>query len=255
MQGLWKPIENQDCTNRSLEHIEKREPFLLSGAGDSVQNHLIAALVHFSDRPGLVITSNEMKAKEVYQELHFYYPQNTWYFPAKDPLFYSADVRGLAIEEDRMKVMQALRMDQARLIVMSIEALYDRLIPKAVWESFIIRKRIGDELPLDDLLEQLVRMGYERCEMVESPGQFSARGGIVDVYPITEDTAYRIELWGDEIDSIRVFDTQTQRSAHRLEYVNILPVSEIILTDDAMEAGLARIQQELQKGSAALRAE
>ncbi|MBQ7049141.1 MAG: hypothetical protein IJN87_00810, partial [Firmicutes bacterium] len=87
-------------------------------------------------------------------------------------------MRGLAIEEDRMKVFQALRQQQAKVIVLSVEALYDRLIPKEIWESFILRKRIGDELPLETLIPRLAQMGYERSEQVESPGQFSVRGGI-----------------------------------------------------------------------------
>ena len=109
MQGLWNPIRQEEWAVTALEHIEKHEPFLISGTGDSVQNHLIAAFSGFTQRPAVVITSNEMKAKEVYGELKFYFPKACWYFPAKDPLFYSADVRGLAIEEDRMKVFQALR--------------------------------------------------------------------------------------------------------------------------------------------------
>ena len=225
MQGLWEPIRGEAQIQTALEHIEKKEPFLLSGAGDSVQNHLISAFSYFTQRPSIVVASNEMKAKEIYEELKFYDPKGCWYFPAKDPLFYRADVRGLAIEEDRMKVLQALREKTASTIVMSIEALYDRLIPKKTWESFILRRRIGDELPLEWLLPRLLQMGYERNEQVEAPGQFSVRGGIVDIYPITEDTAYRLEMWGDEIDSIRVLDTETQRSAHRLEYITIFPVS------------------------------
>lgn len=248
MQGLWEPIRGEEWAQTALEHIEKKRPFLLSGAGDSVQNHLISAFSYFTGRPSVVVTSNEMKAKEVYEELKFYAPKGCWYFPAKDPLFYRADVRGLAIEEDRMKVFQALRENKAQIIVMSIEALYDRLMPRKAWESFILRRRIGDELPLEWLLARLAQMGYERNEQVEAPGQFSVRGGIIDIYPITEDTAYRLEMWGDEIDSIRVLDTETQRSAHRLEYITVFPVSEIMISDKQREKGILRIQKELKQG-------
>ncbi|MBQ7049142.1 MAG: hypothetical protein IJN87_00815 [Firmicutes bacterium] len=75
MQGLWKPIQHEEWAITALEHIEKCEPFLISGAGDSVQNHLIAAFSGFTERPAVVITSNEMKAKEVYGELKFYFPK------------------------------------------------------------------------------------------------------------------------------------------------------------------------------------
>ncbi len=255
MQGLWEPIRQETWMQTALDHIDRQEPFLLSGAGDSVQNHLIAACLGFTGRKAVVITANEMKAKEVFEELSFYAPKTCYFFPAKDPLFYSADVRGLAIEEERMKVFEALRQEKAQIVVLSIEALYDRLLPKTVWESFIIRRRIGDELPQETLVPRLIQMGYERCEQVESRGQFAVRGGIIDIYPVTGDIAYRIELWGDEIDSIRVLDTETQRSAQRLEYLTIWPVAEIVLGDEQIQRGTECIQSQLKSGMESLLAE
>lgn len=257
MHGIYSPIRHQSYIETALRHIEDKKPFLISGVGDSVQNHLSQALANFSHHPLLVIVPNDLKAREVAEEMRFYDPKGTYFLPAKDPLFYSVDVRGLAIEESRMKVFRALREGRVSTLILSVEALYDRLIPKKDWESFVIRRRIGQDLPLDELTANLVLMGYERNDQVEGPGQFAVRGGIVDVYPIAqdeaEDNAVRIELWGDEIDSIRVLDAETQRSQQRLEYVTIYPVSEILVKEEQLDEGTKKIRRELEEEEAHLR--
>ena len=257
MRGIYGPIRHQDYVETALRHIQDKKPFLISGLGDSVQNHLSQALANFSHHPLCVIVPNDLRAREVAEEMRFYDPKGTFFLPAKDPLFYSVDVRGLAIEESRMKVFRALREGRVSTLILSVEALYDRLIPKKTWESFVIRRRIGQDLPLEELIPQLVQMGYERNDQVEAPGQFAVRGGIVDVYPIAQDeasdNAIRIELWGDEIDSIRVLDAETQRSQQRLEYAVIFPVSEIMIRQDQMDEGTKRIRTEMVQEEARLR--
>ncbi len=257
LKGIYGPIRHMDFVETSLAHIRDKKPFLISGAGDSVQNHLSQALANFSHQPIAVIFPNELKAREALEEMKFYDPFGTYFLPAKDPLFYSVDVHGMAIEESRMKVFRALREGKVSTLVMSVEALYDRLIPRETWESFIIRKRIGEDLPMEELVPRLALMGYERNDQVEAPGQFAVRGGIVDIYPIQADTALdnaiRIELWGDEIDSIRVLDAETQRSQERLEYATVFPVSEILVTQDQIDAGTRKIRKELAEEEKRLR--
>ena len=110
-------------------------------------------------------------------------------------------------------------------------------------------------MPIGDLSRQLVRMGYERRDAVEGQGQFSIRGGIVDIYSITEDTAWRIELWGDEIDSIRMLDVETQRSVQRLDSITVYPASEIVVDEEALASGCDRIRTETRQAAAAFRKE
>ena len=257
MKGFFSPLLEEAWMQHAMEYLAHREPFLLSGAGDSVQNHLAASFSVLQERPILVIAPSELRAKEIQEELSFYDPKGTVFFPAKDQLFYGADSKGQAIEVSRIRTLRELSEETGsiRMMVMSVDAFYDRLVPRAIWKNTKIRKRIGDELPLEELIVKLTEMGYERCEQVEAPGQYAVRGGIVDLYPIGDDSAIRIELWGDEIDSIRAVDPETQRSMERMEYVTIYPAAEIIAPDQQLEAGKRRIREEAKAGCEKLRAE
>lgn len=255
MKGIYDPIRSLPAYRAVQARVSRREPVLISGIGDSVQNHFGAALTEERDSMSVIITANDMKAREVYEDMKFYFAGQVQYFPAKDPLFYSADVHGSAIEEERIRTMKGLLEGRLRVLVISVEALYDRMIPGDLWKSFILHRRLGGTLSLDVLAKQLVRMGYERRDQVEHSGQFSIRGGIVDLFPVTEDTALRIELWDDEIDSIRVLDVETQRSAHRLDAFTVYPVSEILVDDERLDTGRKRIQDEMQAASSKMRRE
>lgn len=119
----------------------------------------------------------------------------------------------------------------------------DFLLPLGVFEKHCIHLRNDSELDLDKIRKELVRLGYESTFQVESTGQFSVRGGILDIYPLTEQNPIRIELWGDEIDSIRSFDAESQRSIENLEEITIYPASELILTEDTIARGVKAIKK------------
>ncbi|MCF0134984.1 MAG: transcription-repair coupling factor [Lachnospiraceae bacterium] len=242
---------------RALEHIHASEPFLLSGAGDQVQNHLSAAFSSFTGKPVMIIAPTELRAREIAEEISFYDKEGTWFFPSKDPLFYSADARGIAIEDRRLRLFRTLlsEPEKVRILVLSIEAFFDRLIPGQVWKDAILRKRIGDEISMEDLRNSLVSMGYEFTEQIDGPGQFSVRGGIADIYPVGEDGAYRVEFWGDEIDSIRLIDPETQRSTVRQEYITLYPAQEIIASREEIHSAITRIRKDAEKGVDSLKKE
>lgn len=126
-----------------------------------------------------------------------------------------------------MQVIRALleREDEIT-VVTSIDGCMDYLAPLEKIEKQLIHFRNDSTLDMDKLTAALVHMGYERVGQVEMPGQFSIRGGIIDIYSLTEENPWRIELWGDEIDSIRSFDAQSQRSLENLDDVTIYPAAE-----------------------------
>ena len=254
MRGIYEPITKLSAWTPIQARVSRREPVLVSGAGDSVQNHISAALTE-SGEMTVIITPNDVKAQAVYEDMQFYFPDRTFLFPAKDPLFYSADVHGSMIEEERAVVLKALVNREVSVLVLSVEALYDRMVPPEIWESFILHKRMGGKLPLIPTVEQLVRMGYERVDQIEHAGQFAVRGGLIDIFPMTDDNALRIELWDDEIDSIRVLDTETQRSQHRLADFTIFPAGEIVLDEERILKGSERILAEMKATAAKLRKE
>ncbi len=256
MKGLLSALAHEPAVKAALARVEQRSSALVYGLGDGAETLLACALAVLADRPLCVVTSNELKARTVLEDVRLFMKEETrpepLFFPGKDPLFYQADVKGLAIEGDRTKVLRCLREEKKPTLVMSVEAFYDRMMPRAAWNSFVLSRRIGDTLPMAEAAEQLVRMGYERRDQVEAPGQFSIRGGILDVYSLTEDTARRVEFWGDEIDTVRVLDVESQRSVKHVDGFTVFPATEIMVDRARMLEGTKRIRAELSSGAASL---
>lgn len=122
------------------------------------------------------------------------------------------------------------------------------MTPQVLWEEKdIIRTERGGSLDESKLASRLVAMGYEKAYQVESPGQFSIRGGIVDIFDLTEENPYRIELWGDEVESIRSFDILSQRSIEKLESITVYPATEFVLSEEQIRKGISKLEKEADK--------
>ena len=173
----------------------------------------------------VIACSSESKAKQVYEEYRFLDP-NTHLYPAKDLLFYQADLRSKELVSQRMEVIQAVAAGEKATVITSFDAFMDTLLPKDVIVEKTVRIANDSTFHLEEMQSRLVALGYDREVQIEAPGQFAVRGGILDVYPLTEELPIRIELWGDEVDSIRTVDVETQRSIENLEEVSICPAVE-----------------------------
>ena len=164
-------------------------------------------------------------------------------YPARDLIFYQADIHGNLITKQRIQVLQALLERKEVTVIASIDSCLDYLIPLELWKNRAIHFYNDSEISLDQMKTELVELGYERTTQVEVPGQFSIRGGIMDIFPLTEENPWRIELWGDEIDSIRSFDVESQRSIENLEEIIIYPATEMVLDEQTIAAGLKAIEK------------
>ena len=133
------------------------------------------------------------------------------------------------------------------MIVASMEALLDKYPKKEIFSSFLLHLKVGEVTEISELTRRLVLMGYERAELVESPGQFTLRGGILDIWSLTAEDAVRIEFWDDEIDSIRSMDAQSQRSTEKLKETVIFPMREIVYEEEQAVAAAERITKEFTK--------
>lgn len=238
---------------RSLQEIKKIEEQLkkesgvqmVSGCIDPQKPHLIFGLGN-RYRNKIIVTFSEQKARELLEEYRFFDPTAV-YYPAKDVLFYQSDIRGNVLTRERISAIEAITGGNGCTLVTTFDALMNRLPGLEKFTASTRTYHIGDVLNLDELRALLVRMGYESAYQVETAGQFAIRGGIVDIFPLTEDNPYRMELWDDEIDSLRSFDVESQRSIENLDSVEIFPATELILFDEEKEKGLMRIQKEAQK--------
>ena len=218
------------------ERRKKPGMLLVSGCVASQKTHMIYALS--DDCPYTVIAlSSEEKAKKMYEEYRFL-TENVCYYPAKDMLFYQADIHGKLLVKQRMETLQMMLENGGKeklTIITTFDGFMDSLTPPEEILSKILTIENGKTMDFEKLKQQIAALGYEREVQVEGPGQFAVRGGIIDLYPLTEELPIRIEFWGDEVDSIRTFDVDSQRSVENLESVTLYPADELPESDPEKE--------------------
>lgn len=202
----------------------------------------------------IIVTFSEQKANDLLDEYRFY-DSEVLYYPAKDLLFYQADVHGNLLTKQRMKVIKSLIEDDNSTIITTFAALMDRLMPLERYRSSLISLDMNSNMGREKLIEKLVLSGYERNYQVEQEGQFAVRGNIIDVFSLVEPVPYRIEFWGDDVDSIRSFDPATQRTIENLESIVLYPANELIVSEDELKTGVLAIKEEAKEKEALLRKE
>ena len=220
LQGLaeFEQIKEKSKMNKGILQV--------SGCMESQKSHLMYGLSGIAPYR-LILAEDERRAREIYEDYRFY-DRKVYSYPAKDLLFFQADIHGNLLIRQRMKVIKALLEEKELTVVTSIDGCMDFLESLGKIKEQLIHYESDSTVDIEQLKNQLVALGYERVGQVEMPGQFSVRGGIVDIYCLTEENPWRIELWGDEIDSIRSFDPESQRSLENLEELTIYPAVEHI---------------------------
>lgn len=219
---------------------------MATGVLEVQQIHLLHSLCEQLNQSALLITYSETRARELCQDMSFF-RKNTFFYPAKDILFYSADVHSKEIIRNRFQIMNALLAGERPVIVLSAEALLDRLLPREIFERYLLELRPGDAIEPEDLIQKLLLLGYERTELVEGTGQFAVRGGIIDIFSPVEEQPVRLEFWGDEIDSVRAMDVYSQRSVEGVEIARIFPVRELIYEKEEAERAAAKVEEEFKE--------
>lgn len=246
METLLAPLQEINAYNSVRDCMKKKKfPLHISGCMDSQRTHFIYGLSQGISWK-VIVTQNEIKARELTEEYRMF-DREVLYFPAKDVIFYSADVHGSAITVERLKVIEALLTKKEATVVTTMDAGMENLPALSVYEKFLSEVEEGDTLDLEKISIQLTNMGYRRQSQVEIPGDFSIRGGILDLFPITADCPFRIELWGDEVDTIRSFDAESQRSIERVERLVIFPASEFIVTKEEIQDAFQRMKADQKK--------
>ncbi len=249
--AINRPLIELQSFKNTLEFLQKgKTPLLLTGVLTSQKVQVIEAIEQKLENKTLIITSDEKKAKEIYDDILYFKNENVYMYPAKDIIFYNADVKSIDIVSKRCKVYEALLNNESCTIVLSVEALFDRLTPKEVFSQFIMELNVGDEVDIETLATRLNLMGFARRDSVEYAGQYAIRGGILDLFTTVHDTAIRIEFWGDEIDSIRTLDEFAERSVDKLNNIKIMPVRELVFDKDRLDNAKEKIKKEYENSLA-----
>jgi transcription-repair coupling factor (superfamily II helicase) len=264
MNALLAPLQASDAFTRVREIIRKNNTAWCGGVVGAQKWHLAAGLLSAPPRPALIIAPSELKAKEIYGDMSYFFRDHCCYYPARDMIFYAADVKSVDITRQRLGVIDRLMAyqngsDAPPVVILSAEALLDRLVPAAIFATYRQELTVGNRVKPEELVRKLVSMGYERTGLTEGAGQFALRGGILDIYPavasfvpaagkkqtlsLNPSQSVRVEFFDDEIDSIRIVDALSQRSMEKAGSVLFYPVCELVYGPKRLRRAKERLKE------------
>ncbi|GEN58007.1 transcription-repair-coupling factor [Halolactibacillus alkaliphilus] len=205
----------------------------VSGLPGSARSLWMATIQQAVKKQAIIVTHHLTQAQQLVDDLADLIGQDeVFLYPVNELIGTELSVASPELKSQRIKALADWTKKESGVLIAPVAALKRVLPPKDYWEKFTLSFALGEDIPLNQALTQLVLMGYERVDMVEAPGEFSMRGGILDVYPMTEENPLRIEFFDEEVDSIRYFQADSQRSLHKLNEVFIYPNTERLLTDE-----------------------
>ena len=238
-----KELEEFEAIQKSLE--TRQGVVMVQGCIDSQKAHFIYGVGEpFSYK--VIVTYSELRAREIYDNYRFF-DRNVLLFPARDLIFYSADIHSSLIVRQRIRVLQKLLEGSGCTIVTTMGSCMDHLVPLEELKKQVLVLEGGSQVNLEEWKTKLIAMGYSREGQVEGEGQFAIRGGILDIFPLTEENPVRVELWGDEVDSIRSFDVESQRSVENLDRLVIYPAAEVTASRQQLDEALKRMEADVKK--------
>ena len=243
MRAFTEPLQELEEFQKIQQALQKQS-IQVTGCIDAQKAHFIYAAG--AAKKKLIVTYSELRAKELCENYRLF-DKNVLFYPAKDLIFYSADVQSNLLVQQRIRVLQKLMEEEEVTIVTTMGGIMDHLLPPEVFQKQIETVESDSEFDMELWKKKLIAMDYERVGQVEGSGQFAVRGGILDIFPLTEENPVRIELWGDEIDSIRSFDVESQRSIENLDRIRIYPAGEFIADDERIKKGLAVLEKEAKR--------
>jgi transcription-repair coupling factor (superfamily II helicase) len=246
---LLDPLLNLQPYNTLLDDIKSKiSPISTHGLMEENMGHFLCGLKSHTGRQILFVTYSEMKARQISEDIKAILPeQDVRHFPSKDTILYDVDAFSSERTHQRLEVLSCLMENRDLIVVASVEALSDRIISRSSFQNHRLNIALGREASLDHLSQGLVSAGYERVSLVEQTGQYSIRGGILDVFPPNVEYPVRVEFFDTEVDSIRTFDPRDQRSVDVIEEIEIFPVSEIIIPTGEKEKVVAALEKDLEQ--------
>ena len=247
LKGLMEPLLENIQFQNTIKSIEDgKYPIEITGLSESGRAYFINGIYEQEDKSIFIFTNSDVEAKNLYEDLSLYVP-NVYYFPNKEVVFYNVYAISGDLRWERLKVIREMLKKGKKVIVASIETLASTYISPELYKKYTVKVSVGNVIDIEELSEKLIQGGYQRTSIVEGKGEFSIRGGIIDVYSPVSSVPYRIELFGDEVDSIRSFNTESQRSIEKSKSIEIFPAKEMILTKENIDMGYNSIKEDLQK--------
>ncbi|SES24411.1 transcription-repair coupling factor [Salisediminibacterium halotolerans] len=245
MQGLIQTVMQTEDVNQLAGGIESGlSEQMVAGVSGSARSLIMAALYKRSGRSQLIVTHNLFQAQKLYDDLvSLLGDANVWLYPANELISAEIAVASPEMRGQRLEVLNHWAAGKEGIVIAPVAGVRRLLPPPAVWGRQQTTLTVGEDEPYNTMLEKFVAMGYHRADMVSAPGEFSVRGGIVDIYPLTETHPLRIELFDTEVDSIRYFDVDTQRSLETVPSVTVGPAKELMLEAEHFTNGAGALEK------------
>ena len=249
MEQILKTAEEIPEFQKLIKDLNRQMSNLFAyGVSDSQRSYLIAALKKKITSQILVITADSLEAKKITEDLSLFMdPEEVAFFPASSVLPYEIAAKSTEFTAKRLKVMENLLMKKSMVVVAPVQALLTKVLSPEIMKKFTLTIRVGDTASMEEIVSKLSVMGYERREIIEAQGQFAVRGGILDIYPLTHEYPYRIEFFDEEVDSIREFLPEDQRSINKLDKIFITPAREIVYDEETAKKASVAIAEELKE--------
>jgi len=249
MENIWEKFKQNEQINSLLTGFRAGVKIqYLSGSLLSLQRMVMAYLRRETGSPVLYIVENQLQATKVREDLATFLPQDKIViFPPLEVLPYEVIARSWESRSQRLSVLNGLIKGEDLVVIAPIQALLTKLVPAEMIKKMSFALKVGACVELEQIINDLLNLGYERVEMVEAPGQFSVRGGIIDIYSLVFPLPIRLELFDNEVDSIREFDPFSQRSLTSLTEYLVFPAEEGVFSPVSEEKAKQLIRQDLNR--------
>ena len=226
MNQLITFLQNIPEYKALVQELQKDQSAAVTGIGQINRSHLIAGLRRDLNRPIVVICQDDMAARRMQEELRAFLGESAPILPSRELTLYDSAVVSRAWEQKRLRQLYDLSLGNVPLQIFTWEALSQRTISRSALQAAAFTLEVGGEYAPEHIVSRLLGAGYSRCGMVEGPGQFALRGGILDIFSPAADQPFRCEFFGDELDTMGYFDPATQRRTENADRVVVLPVGE-----------------------------
>ncbi|MEQ8196698.1 MAG: transcription-repair coupling factor, partial [Clostridiaceae bacterium] len=244
LMGIMEPLESSGKFKEVIQNLKSDiTPVGVYGLGDSGRSYFINGIYENYNKPLLVVTHSDMEAKNLYEDLTLFH-LDVFYLPAKEVVFYNIDAISGDLRWERLKVIREILNGNKKIVVTSVENLASLYTPRELYENHFIKLKVAKEYKLNDVAVSLVESGYESVNVVEGKGQFSLRGGILDIFPPQYGMPYRVEFFDDEIESIRSFNLESQRSISKVKEIEVFPAKEVVLSKELLKKAIEDIEEE-----------
>lgn len=247
MSDIAQYLANHDDIESLVTGIESNlDEQLITGLSGSAKSIWIASIQQKVNKRMLLVTNQLTQAQQMYDDLvEIIDPDRVHFYPVNELLVAEMATSSPELRSQRIAALSSWLTNDNHILITPVAGLKRILPPINYWGQFQLNFEVGHEIEMENYLKLLIKMGYERVDMVSNPTEFSLRGGIIDLYPITEPHPIRVELFDDEVDSIRYFDVTTQRSLEKTKQITIKPTTEFLLSDEDISRTADRLEEGL----------